>query len=252
MQRQRNQSTLLGLVLLGLTCGVGHAADLPDLSKVDRRIAKEPAYKSKQPLYGLYVFGPQAKTRVWAVLDKSQSNALTYDVLYFDRNADGDLTGVNERIEGKAENGRMQFDLGSFTDPATGQKHTELVLSYRPQDDGMVMLSMKWCGEVVIRGGYALKPGPYTQFASSPAKAPVLWPGAEGPLSFQFWSMSPLTIGVEEDIRVFLGHRGHGENTFCAVPDTYLPKLVPVAATLIYRNVNGKEKRAQSELRERC
>jgi hypothetical protein len=252
MRRRRNLSTMLAGMLLCLATGVGHAADLPDLSTIDRRIGKEPVYKSKQPLYGLYVFGPDAKTRVWAVLDKSQPGATAYDVLYFDRNADGDLTAANERIEGKTENGRVQFDMGSFTDPLTGQKHTEFVLSYRPQEDGMVMLSMKWCDQVVIRGGYAPKPGPYTQFAVSPAKAPVLWPGADGPLSFQFWSMSPLVIGSEEELRVFLGHRGHGTNTFCAVPDTFLPKQVPVLATLIYRDINGKEKRAQSELRERC
>ena len=67
-------------------------AVLPDLSKVDRRIKKEPAYTAEQPLYALYVFGPQADTRVWAVLDKSRPDAPHYDVLYFDRNADGDLT----------------------------------------------------------------------------------------------------------------------------------------------------------------
>jgi hypothetical protein len=252
MRRQLHRSTLLSLVLVFFTAAFGRGTDLPELSKMDRRIVKEPTYKSKQPHYGLYVFGPEAKTRVWAVLDKSQPNASTYDVLYFDRNADGDLTAANECIKGKQENGRVQFPIGTFTDPVTGKKHTDVVLSYRPQDENMVMFSMKWCDQELIRGGYAIKPGPYTQFASTPAAAPVLWPGAEGPFSFQFWSMTTLTIGGEEDVRVFLGHRGHGANTFCTVSDTFLPKQVPVLATLIYRDINGKEKRAQSELRERC
>jgi hypothetical protein len=39
-----------------------------DLSKIDRAIVKEPAYKGK-PRYCLLVFGPQAKTRAWLVLD---------------------------------------------------------------------------------------------------------------------------------------------------------------------------------------
>jgi hypothetical protein len=243
---------LLSLVPVALAPTLGRTAELPDLSKIARRIAKEPVYKSNQPLYGLYVFGPEAKTHVWAVLDKSQPAASTYDVLYFDRNADGDLTGANERILGKQVDGRVQFELGAFTDPVTGKQHTEVVVSYRPQDDGMVMFSMKWCGQELIRGGYAVKPGPYTQFATSPAKAPVLWPGAEGPFTFQFWSMTNLTIGGEEDVRVFMGHQGYGANTFCTVSDTFLPKTVPVIATLIYRDGSGKEKRAQSELRERC
>jgi hypothetical protein len=61
-----------------------------------------------------------------------------------------------------------------------------------------------------------------------------------------------LHVGAAEDVRVFLGHRGRGKNTFCAVPDTFLPKDVPVIATLIYRDKNDKEQRARSELRERC
>jgi hypothetical protein len=116
----------------------------------------------------------------------------------------------------------------------------------------MVMLRMKWCDKVMIRGGYAPDVGPYTQFATTPAKAPVLWPGADGPFSFQFWQLKPLTVGEGEDVRVFLGHQGHGHNTFCAVPDTFLPKEVPVRATLLYTDKEGKKRRAPSELRERC
>jgi hypothetical protein len=53
-----------------------------DLQKIDRTIAKEPTFKTK-PRYGLLVFGPKAKTRIWLVLDG--------DVLYVDRNGQGDL-----------------------------------------------------------------------------------------------------------------------------------------------------------------
>jgi hypothetical protein len=233
--------------------GVANAAEVPDLSKIDRRIVKEPAYKAKQPLYGLYVFGPEAKTHVWAIFDKSKPNAPDYDVLYFDRNADGDLTASDERIAGKVETGGVNFDIGSFTDPLTKQKHTEVSITRQGGGAPMVMLRMKWCDKVMIRGGYAPDVGPYTQFAATPAKAPVLWPGADGPLSFQFWQLKPLNLGQSDDIRVFLGHQGWcGRNTFCAVPDSFLPKEVSVGATLLYRDKEGKERRAQSELRERC
>jgi hypothetical protein len=80
----------------------------------------------------------------------------------------------------------------------------------------------------------------------------VLWPGADGPLTFQFWSLKPLAIGGAGQVQVFLGHQGRGPNTFCAVPDTFLPREVPVVATLLYAGKDGKERRAQSELRERC
>jgi hypothetical protein len=60
-----------------------------DLGKVDRTLKKEPAYKGR-PQYCLLVFGPQAKNRVWVVVDG--------DDLYLDRNGDGDLTGPGERL----------------------------------------------------------------------------------------------------------------------------------------------------------
>ena len=60
-----------------------------DLAKIDRHIKKEPAYQGK-PKYGLLVFGPEAKTCVWLILDG--------DVLYADKNGNGDLTEKGERI----------------------------------------------------------------------------------------------------------------------------------------------------------
>jgi hypothetical protein len=61
-----------------------------DLTKIDRKIAKEPAYESKSPSYGLLVFGPEAKSLAWVVIDG--------DFLYVDRNCNGDLTDDGERL----------------------------------------------------------------------------------------------------------------------------------------------------------
>ena len=47
--------------------------------KIDRTIGNEPEYQNK-PRYFVLLFGPQARTRVWCVLDGN--------VLYVDRNAD--------------------------------------------------------------------------------------------------------------------------------------------------------------------
>jgi hypothetical protein len=60
-----------------------------DLTQIDRRIAKEPAYKSK-PKYCLLVLGPEAKTRVWLVQDGN--------ILYVYRNGNGDLTEPGEKV----------------------------------------------------------------------------------------------------------------------------------------------------------
>ena len=76
------------LVLAGIASASAWAADL---TKIERTIAKEPVFQTKTPKYCLLVFGAEAKTRVWLVLDGK--------VLFVDRNGDGDLTGAAERVE---------------------------------------------------------------------------------------------------------------------------------------------------------
>ena len=64
--------TLVSLTVL-LGASVVSAADL---TNVDRTIKKEPPYAG-QPRYCLLVFGPEATTKVWLVVDD--------DKLYVDR-----------------------------------------------------------------------------------------------------------------------------------------------------------------------
>src|SRR5207247_2318486 len=101
------------------------------LGKLDRTILKEPIYTAKQPLYGLLVFGPKADKRVWIVLDKLKQDAPCYDILYVDRNADGDLTASDERLVAKAPEGLPVFSLAKFKDPATGIIHSEFEVRVR-------------------------------------------------------------------------------------------------------------------------
>src|SRR5262249_58551005 len=76
-------------------------ASAADLTRIDRTIRKEPAYQSGSPKYCLLVFGANAETRVWLVLDlvsepwesDGQKNAL-----YVDRNGNGDLTEPGQRV----------------------------------------------------------------------------------------------------------------------------------------------------------
>ena len=89
-------------------CPTAFAADL---SKVDRILTKEPAYRSK-PRYCVLVFGPEAKTRVWLVQDG--------DTLYVDRNGDGDLTEPGKKIlaekRDEADDGTYTFKIGEIHD----------------------------------------------------------------------------------------------------------------------------------------
>src|SRR5439155_691615 len=60
-----------GLACVLLTAVCGPAADIPDRKEIAPRALKEPAYNSRRPLYGVLVFGPEARTPVWMVLDRS-------------------------------------------------------------------------------------------------------------------------------------------------------------------------------------
>src|SRR5215212_7175934 len=88
---------LVALLLGWPLCG-SSSADPPDLSGVDRGIAKEPAYRSR-PRYLLLVFGLRADTRVWLVEDG--------ETIYVDRNANGDLTEPGEAV---APSHRREFN----------------------------------------------------------------------------------------------------------------------------------------------
>ena len=87
------------------------AAAAVDLTSVDRRVAREPAYRSR-PKYCLLVFGPEAKTRIWLVQDG--------DRLYVDRNGNGDLTEADEKVNAEksedAEDGAYSFKAGDLHD----------------------------------------------------------------------------------------------------------------------------------------
>src|SRR5438045_5964676 len=79
-----------------------------DLNKIERTIAKEPAYQTKSPKYCLLVFGPDAKDRAWLVQDG--------DTLYVDRNGNGDLTENGKQVKLKQQgDGFRTFEAGDLT-----------------------------------------------------------------------------------------------------------------------------------------
>jgi hypothetical protein len=189
-------------------------AQAADLTKIERTIAKEPKYQGKpgKPKYCLLVFGPEAKFRVWLVLDEA--------VLYVDRNGNGDLTEPDKRVANRSK----RDDHHSLFQP--GQIGT-------PDGKAKYYLSQLWnCTEgceMTMRlgdAGYALVgfDGPGSlQFADRAQDAPIIH--FLGPLTLQRFDPQPGSIsqhlkpqplvrGHESRLAFSLGTPGLGNGTF--------------------------------------
>src|SRR5207244_3665950 len=107
---------LFAVTVLALCLSRSAAAAAADLAHVERKIVREPRYRG-QPRYALAGFGPEARFKVWLVLDG--------DTLYVDRNGDGDLTGPGERVPARKDSNRGDlFKAGDLT--ADGEHYTDL------------------------------------------------------------------------------------------------------------------------------
>lgn len=114
--KKRFHASLCGILALTVLSSASELAAPPDLTRIERAIAKQPAYQGK-PRYGLAVFGPAAGLRVWLVLDNG--------VLFVDRNGNGDLTEAGERFPAQEQrdwggNGGV-FDIYRVKIPVAGQ-----------------------------------------------------------------------------------------------------------------------------------
>src|SRR5262245_5093937 len=150
----RMLSLICTLLVVGSTAIIARGADL---SKIDRAIAKEPVYKGK-PEYCLLVFGPEARTRVWLVQDG--------DVLYVDRNGNGDLTEEGEQVRPKSTaDNYLLFEAGSVSDGKL--THTELTVARSRPSEKSVDDEREW------RRVQAQKGGPWTWVVRVQAERPA-------------------------------------------------------------------------------
>ncbi len=231
-----------------------------DYGRIERRIVKEPTCVAP-PLYALFILDPAGKVRVWARLDKSAAELPYYDVLYFDRDADGDLAELGERFTGAKREidehygFNVRIPIGDFAVPGTSLRHTSLeVWSVVKSGEGRkgVFFSMKWDGKEEVGGGYT-NGIDQTQWAASPKDAPVLRPTPLGPLAFAFWLTGPLKIGASSGINLMVGSPGSADDTFCALSENFLvPGKDRIRATLIAKDRNGKELRIPHDITSHC
>lgn len=261
------------------------AAAGPDLAKFDRAIRKEPAYHTKSPRYCLLVFGPEAATRVWLVLDG--------DALYVDRDGDGDLTDPDERVEVPAfkpsdhpfHDGEREVELGSVKDGKV--THTKLTFSqiryrktlgkldgdqkdkaaewqahldevHRQTPDGVAdMVTVNVTGpepEKSILWFAWIDDGGHLRFADSPKSAPVVHFG--GPLTMLVNPGNKLRSDPKPDehFTVHIGAAGVGRGSFAYSSYDRVPAGVFPVVEVEYppAAAGGAPVRERHELKQRC
>jgi len=259
---------------------VGSASAAP--VKIDRTtIGKEPAYQTKAPKYGLLVFGPEGKDRVWLVLDG--------DVLYVDRNGNGDLTEAGEKVATAKKPGRnveedgCGFDVGGLT--VGGRSHKGLSVYFTPlkvyadgsmgkRPDVKAALAKNPKAAVVtlrvdadlpgmkgggVGGRVSFTAGPMDldgvfQFADAPAAAPAVHVG--GPLQVTFYAERPtLRVGRSSELDLVVGSPGVGPGTFAMVgyEDTIPQNAKPMAEiALPPAKAGALPLRQKFEIKDRC
>ncbi len=218
------------LLMLSAVCSAASAA--VDLSTIERKLVKEPAYRSK-PRYCLLVLGLEAKTRVWLVQDG--------DTLYVDRNGNGDLTEADEKVTAEksenAEDGVYTFKAGDLRDGQRLHKQLNLYVTkidYLAGQDEFVKALLKKNakargyrvylevdvpgrrgtgleGRIQQRSSLADATG-VLQFADRPQDAPILHFG--GPWQVTLFGSHQLMIDRETDVVLGVGSPGLGAGSF--------------------------------------
>jgi hypothetical protein len=228
------RATLLTAICCLLLCEAPAMA--VDLTKIERRIEKEPKYTNK-PRYCLLVFGPEAKTRVWLVRDGK--------TLYVDNNGNSDLTEKGEKLELRTDPDREGFvecDVGDIVERDGKTKHLKLrVGSWDSDDHWYVSVEMAFAHLKVARLSASAAP----TFAARTADAPIVHFG--GPLALQ------VSISADADdqpgVRVRVGTPGLGKWTFadCSILVAKLVRSRP-EITIDYPDNKGGTIRETSKL----
>lgn len=241
----------LSRFLAALPCLLLFAVPLAaaDLARIDRKIAKEPAYTSK-PKYCLLVFGPEANTRIWLVQDGA--------TLYVDRDGNGDLTEPGKKVTAEKRDGDDEdtytFKVGDVHDGTRLHKELTVLVSridYRAEQDELVKALLvknpRARGYLVLAevempgwkgtglGGRVQQYASYVdvegvlQFANRPQDAPVVHFG--GSWQITLFERQRLMIGRETDLVLGVGTPGLGPGTTAwidyegVIPETAYPTL---------------------------
>ena len=196
--------TLLAAMLLCVQSTTAHAVDLANIT---RSIEKEPAYDTPQPGYCLMVFGEQARTRVWLVVDGRR--------LYVDLNGNGDLTEKGESFKsgGTGAYGQLKssFKVKEVREAGEDIVHKSLSFAVSSQDELQIVIRQPARG-----GSQAASP----RLGTTAKEAPIVHfngpPTLGRPRPIWFVPRQPPTARESQLrwLRVSIGSPGLGQGTF--------------------------------------
>jgi hypothetical protein len=203
----------------------GQPAAGVDLSKIERRIVREPVYETGKPKYCLLVFGPQAKTRVWLVLDGK--------ALYADLTGKGDLTGPGKRLKNANPRNtkKAQYHTGPILAADGKARYPDVIVfvfeTGRANKRVMIDVTVPMGGGA--SGAYRQRVGEQSelQFADRPGDAPILH--FDGPLTMALESRKQVFVRGDKPspLRVVVGTPGLGRGTFAwVIFDSNVPSAV--------------------------
>ena len=221
-------------------------------------VDKEPSYLSDSPRYGTFMFG--SNIPMWAILDQSKKAKQEgfYDILYVDKNANGNVLEANEKFVGivDKDNGEVRFSVGDFKDPCSGwvygmfsgeHHHTDWLITASAESEPKVRMSF------MMDGSYRVSGPASGTFVFSPSKvdAPVQVLDVGSLLDFQFvGKQRPWKIGKANQIHLPLQLAMGGENSFrqCLVEQESFSAETPVLVELSYQTKTGEAHVHKTEL----
>jgi RNA polymerase sigma factor (sigma-70 family) len=244
-----------------------------DLKVISHKLFREPGYGGQRHWYCLLVFGPRAETKVWLVHDPGNDwFDAKDDMLYVDRNGNGDLTEPGEAIAPTLRTVERLLFMGgmppsytvtlpTFRTAAVGGKgrYTDLAIV----SHGFYGDRPSYTISVKINGKHAqTTTGGTLQFGTSPEEAPVVH--FDGPLTLHLHRGTGLTIlpgdekdltaGKKETLIAMLGSKGLGTGTFAAFDADFPPVDVNPAAEVVFSSNDPREPpfTAKCDLSQRC
>jgi hypothetical protein len=242
-----------------------------DLAKIDRKLAKEPAYQG-QPEYCLLVFGRDASERVWLVIDG--------DTLYVDRNGNGDLTEEYKKVRASRLPNQQLFEVGTvkpasheyielnvtrqrLPDGAAGPQPEHFRRLHSDQTDPVTYsVGVQVENPLILRGKSdstaritqvaSSDSRGLLQFALSPQEAPIIH--FDGTWTLDLHHRPELLPGSVMNLEIGVGTKGLGAGTFAFVPFYVVPASVRprVEFTFVSREAGQGPLHAGFDVLERC